>query len=161
VIKSFFLVRTTVSNQLDRLSQVLRYITNDPWTSSGKIFIPTSCEKDCRATYIYLATISQVHSFRSLFYTSKTKKFQTLRSENNICEIYILQRPALLNHSLNWAHIIRKYNFMVLKFATHNHCYRVILGVKQSSSVAKPPCFDSILVRALPLGPPISTGLLP
>ena len=40
-------------------------------------------------------------------------------------------------------------------------CYRVILGVKQSSSVAKPPCFDSILVRALPLGLPNSTGLLP
>ena len=39
-------------------------------------------------------------------------------------------------------------NKLSIDFLTY--CYRVVLGVKQLSSVAKPPCFDSILVRALP-----------
>lgn len=30
-----------------------------------------------------------------------------------------------------------------------SYCYRVILGVKQSSSVAKPPCFDSDFSQGL------------
>ena len=59
-----------------------------------------------------------------------------------------------------------RYFFKCLKYffkypTAATKCYRVILGVKHLSSVAKPPCFDSILVRALPLGPPIITGLLP
>ena len=53
------------------------------------------------------------------------------------------------------------FGIVVISHHADTKCYRAILGVKQSSSVAKPPCFDSILVRALPLSPPISTGLLP